>query len=123
MYNEGELHGPVTRLHPSWTSGKNPQKGSCVKLFVVHECYASASVTAAVEPTGEMVVHKVLLTSESPQDEADSVLAGRVTPMEGGGHQGLSFTSIRAMYVCHSDSRNRKTETSSEVNAEVCSGC
>ena len=38
---------------------------------------------AGFVPTGVMVMHKVLLTAESPQDVADAVLACKMRPTEG----------------------------------------
>ena len=79
----------LTRLHEFWVSDRNPQRGSCAKLFVGRGSHASAGVMAGYVPSGVMVSHKVLLNPESPQDVADAVLACKVGP---DGSKGLGFT-------------------------------
>ena len=80
----------LTRLNEFWVSYSNPQRGSCVKLFVGQGSYASAGVMAGYVPSGGMVSHKVILTPESPQDVADAVLACKVGP---DGSEGLGKTT------------------------------
>lgn len=81
-------------------SDENRLKGSRVKVFVGREGYTSSGEMAGFVPTGVIVVCKVLLTAESPQDVAHAEPPCRVTPAgSGGGDQGHIFISIGAMCV------------------------
>lgn len=82
------------RLHDFWVSDENPQQDSCAKLFLGLESHASAGIMSGFVPTGVMVTHKVLLTTESTQDVADAALTCNVRPDQG------TTTSI---FVCESD--------------------
>lgn len=66
------------------TSDDISQKGSCAKVFIGREGYAFADVMGGFVPTGAMVMHRVLLMAESPQEVPNPVLACKVTPTGGG---------------------------------------